>query len=190
MSYVNINPRIEEPIVVVVNGYPLSGKDTLCEFAIMNYPCIIYSTVDTVKEVAAIFGWNGQKTPENRNMLSALKDFYVEWFDGTFNEMTSLITYEYIVGVSQFVFMHTREPQEIARISQWCKDTGKKCFTLFVSRDEVSKDHGNHADSGVSNYDYDVYIENNGTKEEFREKTLALLEKMVSNKIINDTITV
>jgi len=174
--------RKEKPIIIIINGYPESGKDTFCGFANNIYNTTEYSTVDTVKDIATEMGWNGIKTPYSRNMLSALKDFYVEWFDGTFVEMTNLIDDIYRHGNDKFIFLHTREPEEIGRVVQWCEETCKVCYTVFINRD-VSTKHDNHADADVYNYKYDIYIDNYGTLEGFKKKSLDIFSKMVDNTI-------
>lgn len=177
-------PRNEKinPIIVIVNGYPTAGKDTFCEFATLEYETTEYSTVDTVKDIAVTMGWDGRKHTESRNMLSALKDFYVEWFDGSFTEMVNLINESYDEAVDQFVFLHTREPDEIKRVLEWCAEKNKKCYSVFIDR-QVETTHGNHADANVSMFRYDIYIENNGSLGEFRKKSLDIFSKMVDNKI-------
>ena len=44
----------------------------LMEEKIGPYSCRIVSTVDFVKEIAARWGWDGTKTPQNRKFLSDL----------------------------------------------------------------------------------------------------------------------
>lgn len=179
---INYAPNKVIPIVVLINGYPESGKDTFCDFAQLNYKTTNYSTVDTVKDIAAIMGWYGDKTPHNRNMLSALKDFYVKWFDGTFGEMVNLINKKYIEKEDQFIFLHTREPVEIKRVLEWCTESNVKCYSVFIKR-EVETVHGNHADANVSMFNYDIYIDNDGTLDEFKKKSLDIFKKMVDNKV-------
>lgn len=175
-----------KPIVVIVNGFPTAGKDEFCKIANKKYKTFSYSTVDTVKEIAIMLGWNGIKTPETRNMLSALKDFYVKWFDGTFREMVDLINQTYRDYDDQFLFLHTREPEEIMRVVEWCSENDKICYTVFIDRD-VEESHGNHADSKVKNYIYDMYVHNDydenvpGSGVEFKQKSLDIFANMVDN---------
>ena len=67
--------------VVIVNGFPGSGKTTFqreCEmlrYDIGDGFCISVSTVDFVKRVAHCAGWDMTKTPENRKFLSDLMIF-------------------------------------------------------------------------------------------------------------------
>ena len=41
----------------------------------------ILSTIDYVKDIAKVLGWDGTKTLENRRMLSDLKDLLTRWND-------------------------------------------------------------------------------------------------------------
>lgn len=181
-------PRLEkleietrEPIIIIVNGYPRSGKDTFCDIADDQFYTVNYSTVDTVKDIARQMGWNGEKTPKNRDMLSALKDFYVDWFDGTFKEIQEIVYFSKNEGEEHFIFIHAREPEEIGRVKEWCKEISLKCYTVFIERD-VETEHGNHADADVNKFSYDLYIDNNGSLELFREKVLDILDRMIDNE--------
>ena len=55
-----------------------------------------------------------------------------------------------------------REPEEIERAK-----TIFDAITLFVKNDNVEDITSNEADANVENYEYDYYITNNGTIEEF-----------------------
>lgn len=180
--FTTIRPK-KKPIVVVVNGFPTSGKDTFCDFARLKYETTNYSTVDTVKDLATTMGWDGEKTPKNRNMLSALKDFYVEWFDGTFREIERLIDEKYLEGEDDFIFLHTREPVEIERVVNWCTENDKKCYSVFIDRPEIETVHGNHADANVTGYKYDRYIINDGTLEDFKTLALDIFKQMMDNTL-------
>jgi hypothetical protein len=164
----------KKPNVIVVNGYPRSGKDTFCGFADKSYDCIHYSTVDTVKSIAMMMGWDGVKTDENRAMLSALKDFTTKWFDMTFKEMTELIQYEIEYdeigdGETDFIFLHIREPKEIKRIMDWCTENDINCYSVCITRSAVDGvEFSNHADKEINEMIYDVYLKNNGSLERFR----------------------
>jgi len=176
--------------VIIVNGYPRSGKDTFCDFANDEYNCINYSTVDTVKEIATMMGWDGTKTPENRAMLSALKDFTTEWFDMTFKEMINLIQdeinyAEILEDEVDFIFLHIREPKEIIRIKDWCTERSINCFLVCIQRNEMVGEQSNHADSDVYFIQYDSYINNNSSLDEFKEATHNYLDSIITGEIID-----
>ncbi len=185
-----------KPTVIIVNGFPRSGKDTFCEFAEEKYRTINYSTVDTTKRIALEMGWDGEKTQRNRDMLSALKDFLTKWFDGPFLEMVDLIEgysafneemmddkkYDMLYD---FIFIHSREPEEIKRVVEFCELRDVDCRTLLIMREEVDGiSHANHADANVQNMIYNIYLGNNGTLEDFRSNTHSLLDLILSGSKI------
>jgi hypothetical protein len=54
--------------VIVINGSGGVGKDTLCDIAATHYSVWNISSIDPIKELAAITGWNGDMSVNN--MLS------------------------------------------------------------------------------------------------------------------------
>jgi len=181
-----------KPTVLIINGHPRTGKDTFCDFAIPYYNSVKYSSVDTVKEIATIMGWDKTKTPHNREMLSSLKDFTTKWFDMSFNEMIRLIDYEnefnknplgslIIKNTTDFIFLMIREPKEIKKVCAWCLDKEIDCYTVCVTRtgSEITE-FSNHADQHVNEMVYDVYISNNSSIEKF---------KSISERFFNDVLS-
>ena len=173
-----------EPTVIIVNGYPQSGKSTFCEFADeAGYGIIDYSTVDTVKGLAAEMGWNGIKDDKTRAMLSALKDFYTNWFDGPYKEATKIIREEIIDDEYpwvDFIFMHIREPQEIKRIVEFCDVHDVACVRVLIKRRAVSDlDQNNHADANVEKGHYNVHITNNKDIGWFRKNAIDFFDSLV-----------
>lgn len=166
--------NIKKPIVLIINGYPRSGKDTFCNILGKKYKVLNHSTVDRVKEIAILMGWDGIKTPKSREMLSDLKDFTTKWFDMSYNDIKSIIKGWYnwykknedvSLGVD-FICIHVREPDEIKKIVDFCN---KNCYTVntvFIRRDHNLK-LSNYADKNVEDYEYDVYIDNNSTLDDF-----------------------
>jgi hypothetical protein len=69
------------------------------------------------------------------------------------------------------VFIHCREPKEIARI---CKEMNAE--SLLITRDEVETEkQSNHADADIYNYNYDYTICNDDTLEEFEQAAIRFL---------------
>lgn len=153
--------------IYVVNGAPESGK-THFERYIQQHteiPCFIYSTIDFVKDLAKLAGWDGTKTPKNRAFLSNLKDLLTEW-----NDIPFMKTKEYIQNIQQLkpnqdliFFIDVREPREIEKMKQ---QLGAKtvCIRRFSAEQAIPS---NHADSNVLEYEYDHYIFNNSTLENY-----------------------
>lgn len=158
---------------VIINGKAGVGKDTFVEL-FRNYVGTAFvkniSAVDQVKEAAKLFGWDGKKTPKNRKFLSDLKDLTDAWGD---------CSIKYIVNSCEsfkrelemfdldsrgWVFIHCREPKNIAELAEKLG-----AITLYIERD-ILPELGNHADANTTDYEYDYYISNDGTKEELEEK--------------------
>ena len=172
--------------VVVVNGYPLSGKDTFVNFCIHNLNALEkgvgqnLSTIDLVKSIANSLGWDGIKTDKDRKFLSDLKRLLKDWNDIPYktisNEMHRLYRYytEHNISENRIVFfIHTREPEEIKRFKD---DYG--AVTLLIKKNDVVENFSNNSDKNVDNYEYDFVIENNGTLEELEQKAIDFLKEL------------
>lgn len=159
--------------VYIINGYPQSGKDTFCKVIGSHYKTTKFSTVDTPKQILKSLGWGGEKTSEVRSALSTLKDMYTTLFDGPFKESQKFILKSLNSGID-FAFVMCREPVEIHRLQKWCCDIGISCLTLFIKR-ECDVKLTNHADKNVEKFNYDVYLDNNGTLKEFEYRVLQFI---------------
>ena len=169
--------------IIVINGRPRAGKDTFVEFCKSHCSwCLNVSTVDFVKEVAKFCGWNGEKTAENRKFLSDLKDLLTQWNDVPFKKVSKEISafvgemtmYDFDPEIEGIIFIHCREPKEIARFH---KELGAQ--TLLITRDEVEEEvQSNHADEEVDKYKYDYMIANDGTLQDLEEAAMHFLEAM------------
>ena len=157
--------------IVIINGTPGSGKDQFVkevQSLIGDYRCYNYSTVDFVKFVALCAGWKEDKTPRNRKFLSDLKKLLAYWNDvpyqKTRREIEDAYRYADTHGClnESVMFIHCREPEEIDRFVN-----DYYAHTLLVQRaaaDEIEQ--SNSSDANVSDYAYDVIVENNGTIED------------------------
>ena len=168
--------------IVVINGAPTVGKDAfvrLCQKHLLW--CGNFSTVDFVKEVAAICGWDGIKSAGNRKFLSDLKDLLTEWNDIPYKKIERAIelyeekalSYDFSSN-DVLCFIHCREPKEIQKFVD--KMNAK---TLLIRRPSVENVHqSNHADEQVLDYCYDYIITNDGTMEELETKAIAFLKEL------------
>lgn len=156
--------------IFIINGNACSGKDTFVSLVSKYEPTINFSSVDKVKEIARIIGWDGKKTEKDRKFLSDLKILCTEYNDMPFNSMKNKVEEFLNSNYYKFLFLHIREPLDIER--------AKKEFnarTILIKRDSIKHITSNMADANVFNYDYDIVIENNGTIEELDEKALRLV---------------
>ena len=173
--------------VIVVNGYPRSGKDTFVNFCKNKLGAfgISVSTVDFVKYLAAQSGWDGSKTPKNRKFLSDLKDLLTEWNDVPWKKVEEVVEsiktecFQYGLRDNDFfLFIHSREPKEIEHFQ---KEYG--ALTVLIDREEVEGKQSNHSDAEVMNFNYDYIINNDGTLEELEMKAMTFIESVrLTNK--------
>ena len=159
-----------------------AGKDTFvncCQEQLLW--CGNFSTVDFVKEVATMCGWDGTKTPENRAFLSDLKDLLTKWNDIPYKKVVKEICllcsqaecYDFSSD-DVLCFIHCREPEEIQK---FVDKLGAK--TLLIRRAAVEDgEQSNHADEKVFEYKYDYTIDNNGTIDELKNKARQFMEEL------------
>ena len=155
--------------IYIINGHPRAGKDTFVKFCGEFAPTANYSTVDIIKKFAYECGWDGEKTPESRKYLSDLKDLMSEWLDTSFNKAIEAAFVNDKIKHKDFMFIHSREPEEIDRFKNYFRSQGYVCKTIKIVRTSGSQDDfSNHADELVDNYKYDLTLMNQGTLGEFR----------------------
>ena len=168
--------------VVIINGTGGAGKDTfvvMCKDVLGAERIFNISTVDFVKEVATMCGWDGTKTPKNRKFLSDLKDLLTEWDDVPLKkimaEAVSCSACAEILGEldRSVLFIHCREPKEIEKlVSAFQGDT----VTLLIRREAAENvQQINHADNDVLNYSYDYTIYNDSTLSWLRNEARVFL---------------
>jgi hypothetical protein len=159
--------------IIILNGKPRAGKDTVAEYTKALYGTYDYiqvhniSTVTRVKDVAFELGWGGEKNSKARAFLSNLKDLWTEFNDGPFNYICDYVRDQSLDKTKKHVvFVHVREPAEIQKLV----DEFPEATTLLIVRPEGSEEHNNHSDENVNNFQYDDSINNNGTLVEFQLK--------------------
>ena len=144
--------------IVCINGVCMSGKDTfvsLCQEDEGTNRIWNYSSVDKVKEIAKACGWDGEKTPAARKFLSDLKDLTENFCEMPYKSMCEKIAEFEQDKDAVVLFLHIREPEQIARIQ---KEFGAK--SMLVTRAGHNPEISNHADADVYNYTYDYHVKN------------------------------
>lgn len=161
--------------VYIINGVAKSGKDEFVKIFAENLK--LYedkssyisnlSTIDPVKSIFKQMGWNGEKDDKSRKVLSQIKKIWTDYNDGIFKQMCDNIDFRFRMnGVDiNIVFIHCREPKEIRKFK---KKYGELCETILITRDSVEIPN-NTSDQSVFNMEYDNYIENNGTLDEYHK---------------------
>lgn len=163
--------------VIIINGPGGVGKDTLCEMASRYFKVENISSITPIKEVAALCGWDGKKDDRSRRFLSELKRLTVEYND--FPTLWATSKYrEFLKGDAEILFVHIREPREIAKL---VKATEGQAKTLLIRGGERMKKtkYGNRSDDDVENYSYDYYFNNDKSLEEAERDFVMLLGRIV-----------
>lgn len=135
--------------------------------------------MDKVKKIAEEIGWDSKsKTEKDRKFLSDLKLLCTEYNDMPFNSMCEVVEEFNKKRYQRMLFLHIREPEEI--------DRAKKYFnakTILVKRDSIKHITSNMADENVFNYNYDIVINNNGTKKELENKVINFIDDFINDNI-------
>ena len=164
--------------VIVINGAGGVGKDTLCDIAARHFKVRNISTITPIKELAALAGWDGRKDDKSRRFLSDLKqlcvdynDFPTNWAKGVFDE--------FMTTDEDVLFVHIREPEEIAKFIRATDGVAKAL--LVRGGERMKKSHyGNRSDDEVENYKYDYYFYNDKSLDEAERELCKLLNDILS----------
>lgn len=154
------------------------GKDTFAKFLNDIVPTLKYSSIDKVKDIAKLCGWDGGKTEKDRKFLSDLKLLTTDYSNMAYEAIKSKVN-DFLED-SQHVIMliDIREPNEI--------DKAKTAFgakTILIENNNVKSITSNMADANVFNYTYDYVVKNNGTLDDFRNN----IYNFAYTEIINNT---
>lgn len=141
--------------VIVINGMPRSGKDTFVSFVSKYATTTNFSSVDFVKDVARFAGWNGEKDLKSRLFLSKLKELLTEYDDIPYKKIAEEIRWFKNQPEQELLFVHIREPGEIARI---VRDFG--AITVLVKRANNQQIVSNDSDKYTESYNYDFVLNN------------------------------
>lgn len=168
--------------VVIVNGMPECGKTTAEEICrdtlkLINWNCVIKSSVEWVKEIATFAGWDGTKNDNNRKFLSDLKAVLTSWDDAVLKHLVNEVDYYHYTGDNYVIFIDIREPYEIEK----AKETFNAA-TLIVRRPQVECNHySNDSDMGVFNFNYDYTIWNDRGIEGLTAECVSFLKKLIDD---------
>lgn len=152
------------------------GKDTFAVYLNEIVPTLKYSSIDKVKEIAKLCGWDGGKTEKDRKFLSDFKMLTTEYSDMPFNAIKQRVDEFLVDDKFSILLIDIREPKEIEKAK---KSFGAK--TILIKNDRVKNISSNFGDANVFNYIYDFVIDNNGTLEDFRNT----IYKFACKEILN-----
>lgn len=144
--------------VVIINGSAGVGKDTFCNICAKKVFVANISSVDEVKEIAKVCGWNGEKDEHSRKFLSDLKAVLTEYNDGPFKYLVQRVKEAKREGM-ELVFLHIREPEEIMR----AREIFDAKTLIIRAPKRVPVVPNNNSDMSVDNYVYDMEICNDNS---------------------------
>lgn len=144
--------------IVIINGTGGCGKDTFVNYVSKYARVFNFSSVDKVKEIAKLIGWNGAKEEKDRKFLSDLKKITTDYNDMSFNSIKEAVA-KFIESDDEIMFIHIREPEEIERAVMTFNAN-----TLLIKKTGLDAITSNTSDAFVENYDYDFMIENTTLK--------------------------
>lgn len=169
--------------VIVVNGAAGCGKDTfmdMCEEYCNDYESanvLRLSAIDPVKDIIRSLGWDGTKTDEVRDMLSRLKQFWVDNQDGpTMYLFTNIMNFHQShMGNDNIIFCCIREPKEIKKLINAVAGVeifGMYSMTVLIQRVGTIITAENSSDdiNNIINYNYHKIIANSGTLEDLKKQ--------------------
>lgn len=165
-------------VAIVINGAGGVGKDTLCDLAAKHFKVRNISSVDPIKDIAKMCGWDGTKDDRSRRFLSDLKKLTVDYND--FPTVWASARYrEFLSSEYEILFVHIREAEEIAK---FVKATDGAARTLLIrGGDRMKKSsYGNVSDDLVENYNYDYYFVNDKTLSEAERDFAALMAEILA----------
>lgn len=170
--------NLKKKHVVIINGYPGSGKDTFVSCCNLFVNCGVHSSVNIVVQALGTLGILETKedkhTPEGRLAIAKTKRFLIDEFDLPAKTTKERIQewYDYMED-PQVLFCMIREPSEIAKIVTYCNRARIDCRTLLILNDQAKaaimektlEDCSKVPESDIEiavGINYDYTISNNG----------------------------
>lgn len=172
--------KYKEKVLIIINGKGGVGKDTLCAFAGRYFQAKNVSSITPIKEIAAAYGWQGEKTPKARRFLADLKEAFTRYNDLPTQYLLEQYK-EFLAGEEELMFVHIREGSEIDKLKA---QIAGKCITLLIKRTgDGPESWGNASDDEAENYPYDFIYENTHTLEEAESDFVSFLTQILQGGI-------
>lgn len=171
--------------VFIINGMGTSGKDEFAK-AVNNEMekqgefFRKHSSVDWPKKVCEFAGWNGAKEEKDRKFISDVNLALEAWDNSPLQTTLDKITHEWLEYEFAYFFVDIREPYRIEKFKNMCKQLNYQVFTVFIRRPGIPQITSNIADaSTLKSYDYDYYLDNDGTLEDWQEKSAKFAREII-----------
>jgi dephospho-CoA kinase len=165
--------------VIIVNGYPRSGKDTFINLCLESEPTsqafYSISSVDFIKQMLTSYGVNiDNKTEKDRKLISGIGNLLEEHSEIKTKKIKQRI-FEHLKELSMFnsihIFVQIRENNIINNIINWSSEyTNIQVIKLLITSNREQKITSNNSDKDIINYIPDLVIQNNGSIEDLQKK--------------------
>ena len=180
-------------LIVIINGKGGAGKDTLGSFINESYKTDNISSITPIKEIAARYGWNGEKDAKSRKFLADLKKAFTDYNDLPNNYVLNEIK-AFLQSGSQIAFIHIREKEQIEKLISSLKadsSYGKAAVVSILVEGNIEKEfavngYGNEADDDVENFQYDYYFDNRKPLDISKPLFLELINNIIEDKGLNN----
>lgn len=166
-----------DKLLIVINGKGGVGKDTMVEELAKRWRVRNVSSVDPIKEIARMCGWNGEKDNKSRKFLSDLKRVLIEYNDLPSRYLSSQCD-KFATTDEHIMCIHIREEDQIR---SFVSEAKLPCITVLVTRNthDINRVYGNVSDDMVDQYEYDIEFDNIGSIEESGERFRDIIKKYI-----------
>lgn len=165
-------------LVIIINGGGGVGKDTLCNALNTIFKIRNISSITPIKEIAAQYGWKGEKDERSRRFLADLKNAFVKYNDLPTRYLLEQYV-DFAVTDEEILCVHIREKEQIEHFKSKVE---LPCVSILVRRDTGTHTYGNAADDQVEDYNYDFIFNNSAALEESSEAFRKLVQKIFDEK--------
>lgn len=179
--------------LIIINGLGGTGKSEFikqCNNATKKLNAKIgveeCSTVDYVKEIATLCGWDGEKSAEDRVFLSNLKQTLEEWdnvpYKKTMDKIQALWNeMEWVHCDYGLVFVNSREEKDINRFCQDVNNYGGDAIKVYIDNPRVENNEVPELLKDI--YDFaancDYYVENTGSLEQLFMSAICFMQDLL-----------
>ncbi|QIG67767.1 hypothetical protein PP747_gp066 [Rhizobium phage RHph_Y38] len=176
--------------VVIINGYPQSGKDTFANTVLEHLFLYDFrgTNISSIKPVWDMLKEQGipmdNKGPKERALAAEVKGA-LNRYNRYADRMACSKVLESFPPDTGWVFkhgvtfLHIREPESIAFSKQVLSTNNAVVHTMFIDRPDANRNMGNPVDEGVENFVYDFRITNSGSLDDFKAQAIEFAKKFL-----------
>lgn len=141
------------------------------------------STIDEVKNIARLMGWDYKKDERGRQFLADLKEAWTKYNNGAnmkiYKDILDWSNYEDLMPKEVIMFIHVREPESIKWFIENLSSRNIQVCSLIIKRAGV-EEFFNDADKNVENFSYDITLINDSDLKDL-ENSCEDLAKIIDN---------